>query len=106
MWRQKAVLYSVTVSVTVSHQSVCRPGAALQETHEWEDPPGTDIQAYDAEAAAQQLGITLEVDYYELLEVSRDADAATIKRQYYILARKWHPGGLCYAAWGVLCRGQ
>jgi hypothetical protein len=69
------------------------PGAALQETHQWEDPPGTDIQAYDAEAAARQLGITLEVDYYEMLEVSRDADAATIKRQYYILARKWHPGG-------------
>lgn len=66
---------------------------ALQETHEWEDPPGTDIQAYDAEAAARQLGIASEVDYYALLEVTRDADAATIKRQYYILARKWHPGG-------------
>jgi hypothetical protein len=78
----------------------------VQETHQWEDPPGTDIQAYDADAAAQQLGITLEVDYYELLEVSRDADAATIKRQYYILARKWHPGrdwvfGCCLGTGGL-----
>jgi hypothetical protein len=64
----------------------------VQETHEWEDPPGTDIQAYDAEAAARQLGIPQGPDYYALLEVTRDADAATIKRQYYILARKWHPG--------------
>lgn len=70
-----------------------------QETHEWDDPPGTDIQAYDPEAAARQLGIPPELDYYALLEVGREADAATIKRQYYILARKWHPGeGLC-----VLC---
>lgn len=65
----------------------------VQETHEWEDPPGTDIQTYDPQAAAHQLGITMEVDYYALLEVTREADAATIKRQYYILARKWHPGG-------------
>jgi hypothetical protein len=65
----------------------------LQETHEWEDPPGTDIQAYDPQAAAARLGVPGEVDYYALLEVSRDADAATIKQQYYILARKWHPGG-------------
>lgn len=62
-----------------------------KETHEWEDPPGTDIQAYDPQAAAARLGVPGEVDYYALLEVSRDADAATIKRQYYILARKWHP---------------
>eukprot|EP00879_Flechtneria_rotunda_P002309 GHRR01002503.1.p1 GENE.GHRR01002503.1~~GHRR01002503.1.p1 ORF type:complete len:412 (+),score=184.97 GHRR01002503.1:106-1341(+) len=62
-----------------------------KETHEWDDPPGTEIQQYDADAAAQQLGIKPDVDYYALLDVSHDADAATIKRQYYILARKWHP---------------
>jgi molecular chaperone DnaJ len=32
-----------------------------------------------------------EVDYYELLEVSRDADDATIKSQYRKLAMKYHP---------------
>lgn len=31
------------------------------------------------------------MDFYALLEVQRDADAAVIKRQYYMLARKWHP---------------
>eukprot|EP00775_Hariotina_reticulata_P004774 gene4774-5024_t len=62
-----------------------------KDTHEWEDPPGTDIQEYDADLAAQQLGIQPDVDYYTLLEVSRDVDAATLKRQYYMLARKWHP---------------
>lgn len=78
-----------------------RSGACcpVQETHEWEDPPGTDIQAYDAEAAARQLGIPQGPDYYALLEVTRDADAATIKRQYYILARKWHPGKGCRLGW-------
>ncbi len=30
-------------------------------------------------------------DYYELLEVSRDADGATIKSSYRKLAMKWHP---------------
>jgi hypothetical protein len=69
------------------------PCAGLQETHEWDDPPGTDIQAYDPQAAARQLGIPTGVDYYAMLEVTADADAATIERQYYILARKWHPGG-------------
>lgn len=67
-------------------------GVIPQETHQWEDPPGTDLQAYDAKTAAEQLGIKPEVDYYSLLEVTQEADAATIKRQYYILARKWHPG--------------
>lgn len=71
----------------------------LQETREWEDPPGTDIQAYDAEAAAQQLGRQQDVDYYAMLEVARDTDAATIKRQYYILARKYHPGVHATHAW-------
>ncbi|WP_114519955.1 molecular chaperone DnaJ [Altererythrobacter sp. ZODW24] len=32
-----------------------------------------------------------EIDYYELLEVSRDADGATIKSSYRKLAMKYHP---------------
>ena len=32
-----------------------------------------------------------EIDYYELLGVSRDADASTIKKAYRKLALKWHP---------------
>lgn len=34
---------------------------------------------------------TAEIDYYELLEVSRDADGATIKSAYRKLAMKFHP---------------
>lgn len=30
-------------------------------------------------------------DFYELLGVPRDADPETIKRRYYVLARKMHP---------------
>lgn len=30
-------------------------------------------------------------DFYELLGVPRDASSDTIKRRYYILARKMHP---------------
>lgn len=32
-----------------------------------------------------------EKDYYELLEVSRDADSETIKKSYRRLAMKYHP---------------
>ena len=31
------------------------------------------------------------VDYYELLEVERDADTGEIKRAYRVAARRWHP---------------
>jgi molecular chaperone DnaJ len=34
---------------------------------------------------------TAEIDYYELLEVERTADDATIKSSYRKLAMKWHP---------------
>ena len=30
-------------------------------------------------------------DYYDVLGVSRDADAATIKKAYRKLAKKYHP---------------
>ena len=30
-------------------------------------------------------------DYYEVLEVERDADADAIKRAFHALARDWHP---------------
>jgi hypothetical protein len=73
----------------------------VQETHQWVDPPGNELAAYDAAQAAAALGIRPEVDYYALLEVSRDVDAATLKRQYYILARKWHPGVCVWVGVGV-----
>ena len=31
-------------------------------------------------------------DYYDVLGISRDADAAAIKRAYRKLAKKYHPG--------------
>lgn len=31
------------------------------------------------------------LEYYKVLEVAYDADAATIKRQYYMCAKFWHP---------------
>lgn len=78
----------------VHHDSRLHASLRLQESRQWEEPPGTDIQAYDAEAAAARqalTGDTPDVDYYAVLEVTRDVDAATLKRQYYMLARKWHP---------------
>lgn len=35
--------------------------------------------------------MSAEIDYYELLEVERTADDATIKSSYRKLAMKWHP---------------
>lgn len=32
-----------------------------------------------------------EIDYYELLEVSRDSDKGTIKKAYRQMAMKYHP---------------
>eukprot|EP00879_Flechtneria_rotunda_P029081 GHRR01031345.1.p1 GENE.GHRR01031345.1~~GHRR01031345.1.p1 ORF type:complete len:541 (+),score=254.00 GHRR01031345.1:550-2172(+) len=36
-------------------------------------------------------GFGAQVDYYQLLQVQRDATQQQIKRQYYILARRLHP---------------
>ena len=35
--------------------------------------------------------MSAEIDFYELLEVSRDADDSTLKSSYRKLAMKWHP---------------
>lgn len=35
--------------------------------------------------------MSVEMDFYSLLEVSRDADEATLKSSYRKLAMKWHP---------------
>ena len=40
-------------------------------------------------AAAEMLGNS--VDYYELLQVSRRADADTIRRVYHLMAQRYHP---------------
>lgn len=37
------------------------------------------------------LGIALAADYYEILEVSQDADEAEIKKAFRSLSRKYHP---------------
>ncbi|WP_176399668.1 DnaJ domain-containing protein, partial [Novosphingobium sp. B 225] len=35
--------------------------------------------------------MSAELDYYELLEVTRDADDGVLKSSYRKLAMKWHP---------------
>ncbi|MEY4239050.1 MAG: molecular chaperone DnaJ, partial [Pseudomonadota bacterium] len=35
--------------------------------------------------------MSVEIDYYELLEVERGADDAAIKSSYRKLAMRWHP---------------
>ncbi|KAI8474506.1 MAG: DnaJ-like protein [Monoraphidium minutum] len=65
-----------------------------KESRSWQEPPGSEVAPYDAEEAARRAALRGEgpsVDYYALLEVSRDANAADVKRQYYKLARQWHP---------------
>lgn len=91
------------------------PGAAVQVSGEIEGPAGripiggpchvrwcsevgrgtyhvglTFENASDAPpAAAEMLGNG--VDYYELLQVSRRADADTIRRVYHLMAQRYHP---------------
>jgi len=65
-----------------------------KERKEWADPPGTALQPFDADEAARRARLSAApppVDYYALLEVSRDATPEQIKRAYYVLARKHHP---------------
>lgn len=65
----------------------------------WVDQPGTALAIVDENVRNQQEqmnralrgGAVDEQDYYELLEVPRTATADQIKKQYYILARKYHP---------------
>ena len=35
--------------------------------------------------------MSVEADYYELLEIERSADDGTIKASYRKLAMRWHP---------------
>jgi DnaJ domain len=49
-------------------------------------------QDLDASAtAAGSGGEVMDTFYYECLEVSSNAESGVIKRQYYLLARKYHP---------------
>eukprot|EP00878_Enallax_costatus_P018939 GHUV01019964.1.p1 GENE.GHUV01019964.1~~GHUV01019964.1.p1 ORF type:complete len:291 (+),score=76.81 GHUV01019964.1:714-1586(+) len=76
-------------------------GKAWDQEHRcWVDVPQSALATYDAATASHwhHLGISnilgsrqQLVDYYELLEVPRDATPEHIKRQYYKLARRHHP---------------
>ena len=48
-------------------------------------------QDLDATATAGTSGEVKDMFYYECLEVSSNAESGVIKRQYYLLARKYHP---------------
>jgi DnaJ-class molecular chaperone len=41
--------------------------------------------------AAPADGAVMETYYYDVLEISPQADPSAIKRRYYVLARKYHP---------------
>jgi len=45
----------------------------------------------DKEATATPTGQVMETFYYDALELPPQADQSTIKRKYYVLARKYHP---------------
>jgi hypothetical protein len=48
-------------------------------------------QDLDASATAAGSGEVVDTFYYECLEVTSNAETGVIKRQYYLLARKYHP---------------
>lgn len=64
-----------------------------QEQRVWIESPGTALAVYDETAKYRfpHLHKTASVDYYELLQVPKTANAEQIKKQYYLLARKLHP---------------
>lgn len=49
---------------------------------------GAGITAAEVRALA---GLVDELDYYQLLEISRDAPASAVKRAYYTVTRRLHP---------------
>lgn len=64
----------------------------LQEQRVWVAQPESALTTYDAAAATRRQYMGLagpQLDYYALLEVPRDATPQQIKRQYYVLARKY-----------------
>lgn len=67
-----------------------------EEQRCWIDQPGTAIVTVDERNRAQQDQLRAltqrgDSDFYDLLEVPRTATPEQIKKQYYILARKYHP---------------
>ena len=69
-----------------------------EEKREWMDKPdGAIVTAESAQESQRRVNAVFrkakgDVDFYELLELTPDATPEQIKRQYYILAKKWHPG--------------
>jgi DnaJ-domain-containing protein 1 len=58
------------------------------------DPPGFQLQPAQPKGSFFDFGhlqVFDAADYYYILQVPRDATPEQIKRQYYLLARKWHP---------------
>ena len=55
-------------------------GDAKKDADESTKPPGTVTASKVVDTA-----------YYDVLEIAPDAEAAKIKRQYYLMARKYHP---------------
>ena len=68
-----------------------------EEKREWvEKPDGAIVTAESQQESQRKVNAVFrkakgEVDFYELLELQQDASPEQIKRQYCILAKKWHP---------------
>ncbi len=53
--------------------------------------PGSRVAAINAAEVRALAGLVDELDYYQLLEIPRDAAASAVKRAYYAATRRLHP---------------
>ncbi|MEW5303951.1 MAG: hypothetical protein WDW36_006595 [Sanguina aurantia] len=62
-----------------------------EERRSWVEKPDGSVVLSDRTTRRFLKRSEAGEDYYELLQVAKDATPEHIKKQYYMLARKWHP---------------
>ncbi|MEW5319507.1 MAG: hypothetical protein WDW38_010652 [Sanguina aurantia] len=62
-----------------------------EERRSWVEKPDGSVVLSDRTTRRFLKRSEAGEDYYELLQVTKDATPEHIKKQYYMLARKWHP---------------